>query len=717
MNALIKFKLSVKNIIIYFSIYGFAISTIRAQEYDFQKLRYYVASSQTTKLEDAKIMDTWVSAQHADGSWSDMQYGKVSLNAFLNNNHLHRLWHLTAACTTPNHKKYNNIAYKQAIKNGLQFWFDSKTVDSNWWFNKIYFPQRLGEILIFMRVFDGFIPQEIAPGIDEPEILSLFTPTAIKDITLYSTGANATDIALHYVYRGLLTENGKLLEETRDKLESILADNIKADMVYHDHGPQIMIASYGPVFCEGLIRLASYLANSPAALDTKNENFSKVLNFIRNTQSASIRGGSWDFSTVGRGVSRYNEMRAGMGYLQTLADYIDPENSAAYLDVLGRVKGNNPPDYKVREFNKHYWVSDYTQHSRSGYLFTVRNTSTRTAEGESGNDENLKANYLSYGANFMAIDGDEYINIMPVWDWSMIPGTTFPYTQEFPKREKWGVNLGNTTFVGGVSDGNYGVSVLNLDAMNITAKKSWFLFDDEIVCLGAGIVDNSNREVRTAINQAWMKSPTYYQERNKVTETKSDLSAAEYHNSDLKYIRNGKFGYFFPNESSVKYTMKSKTGSWYDINKLEDSTRIEKGNVFSLWIDHGNNPDNGAYSYIVVPNIDSEKKAKTYDMSALEIIENTAQVQAVFHKKLNQLQAVFYQAGTISFQGISVAVNRPCALILKEGKVVTISNPSQTYSNVLVSIKNKDKTYSEVIELPTNDHLEGTSATVSFQIP
>ena len=104
-------------------------------------------------------------------------------------------------------------------------------------------------------------------------------------------------------------------------------------------------------------------------------------------------------------------------------------------------------------------------------------------------------------------------------------------------------------------------------------------------------------------------------------------------------------------------------------------------------------------------------------MSNLDIIENTVQIQSVFHKKLNQLQAVFYQAGTLSFQGISITVDRPCALILKHGKVVTVSNPSQTYSNVLVSIKNKDKTYSEVIELPTNDRLKGTSATVNFQIP
>lgn len=705
---------SIKKITVICLVYGFTIGALSAQEFNFQHLRERVANSQTTILTDVKTMDYWVSKQNPDGSWSDMKYGKVAFNGSLNNNHVHRLWHLALACTKTDHEKYNNEAYKKAIKKGLQFWYDSKTVDANWWFNKIYFPQRLGEILIFMRAFNGFIPQESKPGIDEPEILSLFTPTAIKDITLHSTGANAIDIALHYVYRGLLTENGKLLEETKNKLESVLADNIKTDLVYQDHGPQIMIASYGPVFCEGLIRLASYLANSPAAFDTKSENFSKILNFIRQTQTSSIRGRSWDFSVLGRGVSRVNAMHANMDYLQLLADYIDTENATEYLDVLERLKGKKPANYKVREFNKHYWVSDYTQHARSEYLFTVRNTSTRTAESETGNGENLKANYFSYGTTFMAIDGDEYINIMPVWDWSMIPGTTFPHTDKYPNRKTWGFNLGNTTFVGGVSDGKYGASVLNLDEVNITAKKSWFFFDDEIVCLGADIVDTNNKEVRTTINQTLMKRPSYYSERNASKEIEVIISTKTHQSSDLKYIRNGKFGYYFPNKSNVKFTVLSKTGAWVDINKLNDSTKVEEKNVFSLWIDHGTNPESATYSYIVVPNIDSNKKAQQYDMSAVDIIENTGAIQAVYNKKLDLLQVIFHQAGTVNFIGRSVTVNRPCALMLNQGEVVTVSNPSQTYSNILVSIKDKKKKYSKIIELPKNNGLEGASTTINI---
>src|SRR5690606_19049269 len=108
------------------------------------------------------------SNQNFDGSWPDMTYGNIALTDALNNNHIQRLWHLAAACTRLDHIKYKDSGYKNAVKNGLQFWYDSKSNDANWWFNKIYFPQRLGEILIFMRAFDGFIPQTSSVGIDEP---------------------------------------------------------------------------------------------------------------------------------------------------------------------------------------------------------------------------------------------------------------------------------------------------------------------------------------------------------------------------------------------------------------------------------------------------------------------------------------------------------------------------------------------------------------------
>jgi chondroitin AC lyase len=687
----------------------------QAQVYNYKLLMDRVYISQNINVASNTTMDNWISTQNLDGSWPDLKYGTLSVTQSVTDNHVTRLWNLAAACSKTGNVKYNNATYKDAIKRGLQFWYTSKTVDPNWWFNKILFPQKLGELLIFMRVFDGYIPKTTSPGIDEPEIISLFSPTAINDITLYGTGANAIDIGLHYVYRGLLTENGVLLEGTKNKLESVLVENIMGDLIYQDHGPQIMTASYGWVFCDGLIRLAYFLADSPAAFDTTSVNFGTVLRFIRETQIPSTRGNSWDFSVMGRGVSRLNGMTASMNYLQYLADNVDPANKTEYMDALSRLKGNNPPNFKVREFNKHYWASDYTQHARKGYLFTVRNTSTRTVEAEKGNGENLKANYFSYGANFISVDGEEYKNIMPVWDWSMIPGTTFPYTTTFPSRSDWGTNYAVNSFVGGVSDGVHGASVLNLNKSGIQAKKSWFFFNDEIVCLGAGITDNSSRNVRTTINQAWLKTLSNSCSVGSTSEIEQGVTSSTYNNTNLKYIRNGAVGYYFPNQGNVKYTMKAQSGSWSSINSLMGSSTTESGFVFSLWLDHGNNPSNASYSYIVVPGIDSPQKAQSYDASAIEIIQNTVTTQAVYHKTLDILQVIFHQAGTVNVGDKSVTVDYPCALMFKNGNLVTVADPFQTRSSITITINVLGTTYTKIASMPTSAETKGSSVAIDFQ--
>jgi chondroitin AC lyase len=686
-----------------------------AQVYNYQLLRDRVYTSQNINVASTANMNTWISNQNINGSWPDLTYGTLTVSQSATDNHVTRLWNLAAACSKTGNAKYNDAVYKDAIKRGLQFWYTSNTTDPNWYFNKILFPQKLGELLIFMRVFDGYIPKTTSTGIDEPEIISLFSPTAINDITYQGTGANAIDIGLHYVYRGLLTDDGTLLAATKNKLESVLADNIVGDLIYQDHGPQIMTASYGWEFCDGLINLASFLADSPAAFDTNSANFGKVLRFIRETQISSTRGKSWDFSVLGRSVSRLNGMTASMNYLQILADYVDPANSTEYLDALSRLKGTNPANYKVREFNKHYWASDYTQHARNGYLFTVRNTSTRTVEAEKGNGENLKANYFSYGANFISVDGDEYTNIMPVWDWSMIPGTTFPYTTTFPTRTDWGTNYAVNSFVGGVSDGVHGASVLNLTKSGIQAKKSWFFFDDEIVCLGAGIIDNSNRNVRTTINQSWMKTFSNSCSVDSTTEIEQGVSGSTYTNSTLKYIRNGSVGYYFPNQGNVKYTMKTQSGKWSSINSLVGSSTVESGYVFSLWLDHGNNPNNASYSYIVVPGIDSQQKAQSYDATAIEIIQNTSDIQAVYHKTLDILQVIFHQAGTVNFGNKSVSVDNPCALMFKNGTLITVSDPFQTRTSISVTVTISGTPYTKQIALPTSTEIKGSSTLVSFE--
>jgi chondroitin AC lyase len=61
-------------------------------------------------------------------------------------------------------------------------------------------------------------------------------------------------------------------------------------------------------------------------------------------------------------------------------------------------------------------------------------------------------------------------------------------------------------------------------------------------------------------------------------------------------------GYVFPEPLSVNIKNNEATGSWWDINKQTDSPKEEvRLDVFKLWLDHGDQPIEASYAYIVVP--------------------------------------------------------------------------------------------------------------------
>ena len=42
--------------------------------------------------------------------------------------------------------------------------------------------------------------------------------------------------------------------------------------------------------------------------------------------------------------------------------------------------------------------------------------------------------------------------------------------------------------------------------VTLTGKKSWFMFDDEIVCLGAGITSTDSRAIETTVENRKINS-------------------------------------------------------------------------------------------------------------------------------------------------------------------------------------------------------------------
>jgi chondroitin AC lyase len=113
-----------------------------------------------------------------------------------------------------------------------------------------------------------------------------------------------------------------------------------------------------------------------------------------------------------------------------------------------------------------------------------------------------------------------------------------------------------------------------------------------------------------------------------------------------------------------------------------------------LWFDHGHRPSNASYQYIVVPDISLEQLQETaYDNRHIEILSNTAEMQAVRHRKLGLCQIAFYKAGEIEIsEGIKVKSESQGMVMLKlqAGRMdkMAISDPSRKLGRMRITVSN-----------------------------
>lgn len=630
---------------------------------------------------------------NTDGSWADINYADAQYAP------LKRIKDMATAYIRKANKWYNNAKLHASIVKALQNWVDKNPKNKNWWYNDIFYPQAIGQTLILMRNAKVQLPAGLERALIQRMVIRRFRT---------GDGANTSDEALHYLYRACLTENKATLDSAGKYLFEPIAvadgkEGVQVDGSYYQHGKQQAIASYGRVFAGNSVNAAFYLSGTAYALP--KDQLAILINYLKNTFLQTIRGSFYDFNVRGRGISRKDSLSSGMGGMIEKIKSFDPGNAAFWDASAQRTSNKKPADYKVMPNHSQFWKSNYTLHVRPAYTFSVQSASDRTLRTERGNNENILGKFLPDGATNIQRSGSEYANLMPVWEWDKIPGTTSrDYLDDNGAtiRKDWGIP-GTTQFSGGVSDGVYGLSCYDLNYDSVQAKKAWFFFDKEVVCLGAGIKSITQENITTTINQAWLRG-----ELISSLGTKNERGLWAVHDS---------IGYIFPEGGQVKISNAIQSGSWYRINQGQSKTEL-KHNVFKIWINHGAAPKNAGYQYIVIPAINAAG-LKKYDRTMIQILKNTAELQAVKHTGLNMLQAVFYEPGTLVYDGTSLTVDKPCTVYIKNLNakipVLYIADPAQETPSIQVQFKPAGSSASKNItcNLPAGAF---AGATASFKI-
>jgi len=629
----------------------------------------------------------YIATQQSDGSWKDIEYTDRSRTNWKPAEHYHRIARCSIFYVNGGDSSVDNQKLLNCILKGLQYWYNHDYASNNWFDNQIGKQHTLGPLALLL-------------GSSLPDSLKQRIINDLPVSTLNWTGQNKIWFAEEMIWRGCLQHDAKLIQAASDSITNVIkistSEGIMPDFSFRQHGPQVYNGGYGRSFIQIIIDWSNRLKGLP--FEIPKDKLSLFTTFLLNGCQWMNFHNTWDYQVTGRELSRKDGVgAASLNKSLNLYSNIDSENSEKLKAFADHVAGKNN---SACVGNRYFRYVDYMVHRRGNYFFSIRMNSTRTSRTEAGNNENTQGDYLSDGATTVMTTGSEFDNIFPCWKWSNIPGTTTPQHKAGPKPKDWG-KAGSTSFVGGLSTGDYGVATYDMDWDSTQVKKSWFLFDNEIVCLAAGISSCSKEEIATTLNQTIQsgriqvydaKNASYYLTANSAVET---VASRVWHSN---------VGYCFTEPQQVTVSGKSVTAPWSSIGT---SRGAETKNIFLLTKSHGIAPKDGSFSYIVVPGIDQDK-FMNYNTKHISIEANTKSFQVVCNELLNLYGAVAYRAGTINLdKALQLQCdNKGLFMVQCTNGIYKIwcADPTQTLSSIHLTLKaGKKVIYDGNIQLPSGN--------------
>ena len=596
-------------------------------------------------------------AMTAEGAWADIDYADRHRTRWAPAAHLRRLRTIAAAFGAPGSPRYRDAALREALLRGLGCWQAKHPRCDNWWYNQIFAPQRLGEILLLAQE-GGIAPEALPGGMIARWRAEGGDPTRKSGIT---TGSNLVNIAAHCCYRAILTRDEPALRVATERLFAPLAfteaEGLQRDLSYHQHGPQLYLGNYGYDWLE---LNAAWLARLRGTeLSPPPERAALAPAYALGAYFPAIRGQWYLFNAVGRQqASEPGRAKAtkNLPILRWLTA-IDPAHAADYAAIRARLRAE-PDAPAPAPLSKVFPRSDYALHVRPDFTFDVRTASLRTNRCEWGNDENILGHWLAEGATGFVAAGDEYADIAPLWDWWRVPGVTVAARRAdaaIPRGRAWG-QRGKDAFVLGVDDG--------ADALVFARRRedasapgcfAWFALGDAVVCLGAGLGSaDPEAPLCTTLDQPWARGPL-------VADGKPVADAPGAGTLPMPVtLTHAAFRYTLPGQAAtLRWRIARREGNWTRVSPAFDVP--VRGDVLTLWLDHGAAAQDAAYAYVVSP--------KRLPPPEIAILANTPALQAVADGA-GRAAFVFYAPGRFTHAGREIVAERPGVFLIgRDGRL------------------------------------------------
>ena len=308
-------------------------------------------------------------------------------------------------------------------------------------------------------------------------------------------------------------------------------------------------------------------------------------------------------------------------------------------------------------------------HRRDDWMASVKGWSRYVMNYESSGTSNEPGwNQSSGGLQIIPQEGRlaAGYDLEKGWDWNRYPGATSVFSDHAALVAKDHRYFTDEGFVGGLSlnedNGLFAMSLHDdLYGLNLSAKKSFFFFDDIIVCLGSDISETSGSgAVETTLFQGILPSPSDAIYDNSPSPVTSIPYTRDYSGSGTVWLMDAfGNGYYVADRSSLKIRRQSQ------LSPKPNGIGVGSGDAALAWIDHGVSPAAAQYEYAVgvqttVGQIEDFTADPTYNVmrkdSLAHVVEDSLTATIGY--------AIFDASAQFEY-GYLEAVSSPCLVMIE----------------------------------------------------
>ncbi|KUL54376.1 polysaccharide lyase family 8 super-sandwich domain-containing protein [Streptomyces sp. NRRL S-1521] len=442
------------------------------------------------------------------------------------------------------------------------------------------------------------------------------------------------------------------------------------------------------------------------------------------------------------------------------ARFVSPVSIVRHADIAAD-DSVAPADLNPGERSVAFNAMDRTVHRRPGYAFALARSSDRISKYEYMNGENLMPWFQGEGAHYLYLTGqdqtqaygvDYYTTVSPYG----LAGVTAPVERRRTVPEAYGKpyydnpdhplrftssSESQNTYVyfprgtarhsGGAVLGAYGTAAMVQSSdvahrdrkllpddflvhRGASATKSWFLLDDEIVVLAAGVGDfegggSGGRAVTTTVD-ARVAAPG---DRVTLTGARADGGAwTGPGTADLRWLRyanatrGASVGYVFLDVPPVRVSLDRVTRSRRIVRTANADTAVTRS-VFGVTVDGAAGARPAHLAYALLPNATEEGLRRYGDgkgdqrgsqgsrgsRGPLRVLANSTRLQAVAHSGLGLTGVNSFTAGRHETAGLRI--DGPASVLVRgSGRrggttAVAVSDPTMGRDTVTVLLRGR----------------------------